>query len=188
MRNKLVSVLWVESLWNDWNNIINSITNYSYILEDDLKKYNLIKQKTEVINKKEFSKAKKDYKINNWGNHLVVKNKTKIWVAQWIWLSQNLANIYMLDFDLYISNYIKKIWWKYYRYSDDILIIVKCNDKNKAKIFNNVQNEVFNYIKNIKLKIQPEKTEIFDFNWWNLINSFSYKTDKNVSSHSNPTT
>jgi RNA-directed DNA polymerase len=177
LKEKLAYVLDIENLWSDWNNILNSITKFSYIEKDNLKKYGLIANNNSVIDKKEFSKAKKEYKKNNPWFKLVVKNQTNKWIAQWIWISQNLANIYMLDFDLYISDLIKKLWWKYYRYSDDILIVAKYDINNKEKIFSDIQNEVFDYIKKIKLDIQPKKTDIFDFNWWILTESFTYDED-----------
>lgn len=73
-------------------------------------------------------------------------------------LSGLLSNIYMIDFDEKMKNYINKLNGKYYRYCDDILIIIpRNNQKNKVEKFAKES------IKYLKVDINEKKTEIRTF-------------------------
>ena len=175
LEKNICTVLWVKNLSTDWKNIFNSITNYSYIEHEDIKNYNLKKDK--VINTKRFHTARKKYKKENFWKKLVKKTQfysEKFWIAQWTSISWVIANIYMLNFDSEINNYADSYGGKYYRYSDDILLVIPYTSSNKKRIFVEVQKNVLKNIKDLKLIIQEKKTDIFDFNSWFLKDSFTY--------------
>lgn len=200
LKNNICAVLWINELTNDWKNIFNAITKYSYIDQEDIRNYNLIQNK--VINTDKFKKARKKYKKDNFIENyiksllfilsknfiLAIKTlsikenlikrtkyyKDNYWIAQWTPISGVMANLYMYDFDLYLNKYCKANCWKYYRYSDDILIVVPYNKDNKEILFNEIQKEVFEMIDALELKIQQKKTDIFEFNSWVLSKSFTY--------------
>lgn len=75
-------------------------------------------------------------------------------------LSGLLANIYMLRFDIAIKKYLEKFSASYFRYCDDILIIVPSDDIEHLK---DIQNYISFQIENQKLQIQESKTEIVFF-------------------------
>ncbi len=175
LEKKLCWALGKKELSNDWKNVFNSITKYAFINHEDLSKYDLIKKG--IIDSKKFHKVRKKIKRITANGKLVKKTpyyQKKCGIAQWTPISGIMANLYMFDFDLYIKKYIENIWWKYYRYSDDILVVVEYNEYNKEKIYESIQNEVFWYIKKLKLDIQEKKTDIFDFYEGKLIKSFTY--------------
>ncbi|WP_341363411.1 reverse transcriptase domain-containing protein [Thalassospira sp. SN3W] len=67
-------------------------------------------------------------------------------------LSDLLANIYMMDFDLALNQYAKKLGGVYVRYSDDILIIVPGDEKITNQAINFAIKEITKYGKEIKIK------------------------------------
>lgn len=72
-------------------------------------------------------------------------------------ISAVLANIYMLDFDRAINDYLESIGGVYRRYSDDMVAI--CPLDKKDEVINAFGEE----IENISLSIQSKKTQIFHF-------------------------
>lgn len=68
-------------------------------------------------------------------------------------ISALLANIYLKNFDLEINDYIERLGGKYWRYSDDILLIVP-GDENKEVI-----RKITREIKEYKLEINPSKVD-----------------------------
>ncbi len=188
LEKNLCLALGEKQLSSDWKNVFNSITKFSFIEQDDLSKYGLINKG--IIETKKFHKLRKEFKKIKWNWKLVKKTpyyKKRCGIAQWTPISWIMANLYMLDFDLYIKKYVEGIWWKYYRYSDDILVVVEYNSSNKDKIYESIQSEVLWCIEKLKLNIQEKKTDIFDFYEWKLIKSFTYndleksfKEDKNI--------
>ena len=77
------------------------------------------------------------------------KYKTTKGVPQGLSISNILANIYLLNFD----DQIKNIGLKYFRYVDDILILLDEEETEEA------QEILNNELKIIKLKINHSKTE-----------------------------
>ncbi|MDD4412763.1 MAG: reverse transcriptase domain-containing protein [Patescibacteria group bacterium] len=69
-------------------------------------------------------------------------------------ISATLANIYMLEFDKEISDYVNKIGGIYRRYSDDLVVICGIDKYKEAIEF------VCESIKKYELKINPNKTDI----------------------------
>ncbi|MEN8191899.1 MAG: reverse transcriptase domain-containing protein [Bacteroidota bacterium] len=111
--------------------------------------------------KKEFLKVKnkllKNSKtaINENGN-LVYKN---FGIPQGSPISSILANLYMLNFDKTINDYIKLKGGIYRRYSDDMVVV--CPKAEKDNIIKLMSKEITS--KDINLEIQDKKTQIFHF-------------------------
>lgn len=80
-----------------------------------------------------------------------VKTKRKKGIPQGLPISAVLANIYMLEFDKQIVEYLDSIGGLYRRYSDDIIIV--CNKEYKDKVRELLKIS----IKCLKLNIQEEK-------------------------------
>jgi len=74
-------------------------------------------------------------------------------------LSDLLANLYLLDFDIEISAKVQAVGGVYYRYSDDILIAVPGNDKVGLEFEDYVQKAITRY--GGRLQIKKEKTSVF---------------------------
>ena len=97
-------------------------------------------------------------KVENKDQSKFPDRKINIGIPQGLAISAVLANIYLLEFDNEILDFITDTYNGFYRrYSDDILVI--CSKENIAEI------EAFAYklIEKFKIKISKEKTERFIF-------------------------
>jgi len=169
----------VDILPDDQYKIYRSLTRYSYInLASFLKhfKINLEKRKK----KKEHWQSLLDLipdetagasfreKFNLLRNRkLIVPNKPKKnpdgtmaqkGIPQGSALSALLSNIYLIDFDDYMSRYGEMEGFIYRRYCDDILLICPLEKANAI-----MQTLVHEIQDKYKLTIQAKKTEVIDF-------------------------
>lgn len=86
------------------------------------------------------------------------KTKTKNYgIPQGSPISATLANIYMLDFDYAINNYLNDIGGYYRRYSDDMIVV--CPPDKKDQVIEQFRTLITNSF----LTIQDKKTQIFHF-------------------------
>jgi hypothetical protein len=170
----------------DHFNIYKNITRYSYIdLVDIFKEFqnnifvNSTKYNKPSITRKRISKIKflkksdaiafctKEEFLTN--KHKLIKKVkfvknekgetiTKDFgIPQGSPISAILANLYMIDFDKKINEYLLNINGLYRRYSDDMVVICPLDKKNEII-------DKFNFeIDEIKLSIQTKKTQIFHF-------------------------
>jgi len=92
---------------------------------------------------------------------LIAVNKEPHGIPQGSPISDVLANLYLLEFDAKIAKQIQSVGGSYYRYSDDILIIVPdVSEDHNARILQ-VQKLLNDCGE--KLMIQPQKTCVFRF-------------------------
>ena len=174
LEQNLKFILNEKKLWEDWKNILNSITKFSYI-EHKYIKEKLIKNW--VIDLKLYRKLKKEFKKEKWKS-LIENNLDNKWIVQWSPISWIFANIYMIDFDKKIKDFIEnKKWWKYYRYSDDILIIIPWNNN---ELFYEISNFIESKIWNLYINIQKKKSEIFIFSNNKIKESYSYNNENEI--------
>nr|WP_236943487.1 hypothetical protein [Klebsiella michiganensis] len=72
-------------------------------------------------------------------------------------MSALLSNIYMLNFDTEMKQYVSSLGGAYFRYCDDMLFIVPTHEKN------NVAGEAEKRLFKLKVSLNIKKTEIRDF-------------------------
>lgn len=103
--------------------------------------------------------CKKDEFFKNSIN-LISKTSNTKGIPQGTALSATLANIYMLDFDQEVQDYIDKVDVKgfYQRYSDDLIIVVPRNKQKEA--ISHLRSLVLN---KVKLEIHKDKTKVYHF-------------------------
>lgn len=96
--------------------------------------------------------------INNKDQTTFQKRKINVGIPQGLPISAVLANLYLLEFDKAILDYVINNHKGFYRrYSDDILIICSMEAMNEIEHF------AYDLIKKFKIKISEEKTERFIF-------------------------
>ena len=184
LKKKWAEVLQMKTLPPDHYNIFKAITNIKYIesqqLFESYDKTMIIERgiansssKKEYVRKKvndsKFFKEKnavsycdKDEFLKN-NLKLIISKKNERGIPQGSPISATLANIYMIDFDSEIFNYIGNTGGFYQRYCDDLIIVI--NRKFEDKILKTLNDT----IKSVDLPLAPEKTKLYHFENVNLV-------------------
>lgn len=149
-------VLGTTTLPDDHFKVYKSITKYSFV------------EKTELYSKLGLSINNRNLKINRLCDSADFRNKVrasgiikinpdKKGIPQGSPISAFLSNIYMLDFDTKINKVVIDNNGKYYRYCDDILIIIDKDSSSK------IEKLILSEIVKLKLEIHPSKTKRIAF-------------------------
>ena len=165
LKDMLCSLLNVTELQEDYYAVYKNITKFSKVYLTDLLEINGLKDNykdIEKINKQDlivpldkFRELKKLKKLK------IEKNSNNYGIPQGSSISAVLSNIYMLEFDKKINDYVKSNNGLYLRYSDDFIIIFpNLNNTEFAIKYDRIKQ----FIDKIpKLDLQPEKTQIFKY-------------------------
>ncbi|MGX5819214.1 antiviral reverse transcriptase Drt2 [Chitinophaga lutea] len=151
--------LTLSRLPDDHFKVYNSLTRYSFVEKSDLLKCLSIKE-----NKISKLKLSRYCSIDDF--RLKVKKATPsplhindltYGIPQGSPISAILSNIYMVDYDIKISQFAQKHNFLYRRYCDDIIFICQNDDLAAVKTL------LYDEIGKLKLTIQPEKEEVVYF-------------------------
>lgn len=109
---------------------------------------------TQICSNAKFRSVIRDYKAK--GINIVNKNKEAWGIPQGSPMSDVLANAYLFEFDTIVNKYAKENGGFYYRYSDDIIVILPGKKKKIAKV---TQKFLMAEISKTgpKIRIQPKK-------------------------------
>lgn len=108
-------------------------------------KNDFLKVKSKLVRNKRYIKKDGKTIIRNFG------------IPQGSPISSVLANIYMIDFDKKINDYVESFRGLYRRYSDDMVVVAPMEFKD------DILQLMSSSIEDICLQIQPEKTQVFHF-------------------------
>ncbi|WP_168734446.1 reverse transcriptase domain-containing protein [Ollibium composti] len=92
---------------------------------------------------------------------LIDQNRKPFGVPQGAPISDLLANLYLLKFDMEVRDRVAALGGAYYRYSDDILIVTPQEPNEASDLEAWVRNTIRKY--GDKIKIKPEKSALFHF-------------------------
>ncbi|MFP3379086.1 reverse transcriptase/maturase family protein [Bacillus sp. SIMBA_069] len=157
LKNKIRQVLKVDTLPDDYYNVFKNITRFSYFFKDAIEmdlgtKYteSEIKRSYKYFTEEEF----RDFKHKN-----IYRNTKGYGIPQGAGISSVCSNIYLLDFDKEIQNYINEQNGIYRRYCDDLIIVIPIEEEFKNYDYTIPQTIVENIKMKIpNLEIQSEKT------------------------------
>lgn len=141
---------------NDHYSVFKSLTKFSRVEKDSAyKEFNISKYNPKNNNNRICEPEYFRSRVR--GSGLITINKKDFGIPQGSPISALLSNIYMLDFDLKIVNLMRTLNGCYYRYCDDILLILPLNYKNE------IIEVVIKEVNQLKLNINNNKTKFRDF-------------------------
>ena len=161
LKKQICKVLNKKKLCKPWYIIFRNITKYHYCELKSILRYlkiskNELQKKDRICSSKKFRKYIDEKKIQI---HPNTKNKG---IPQGSAISAVLANVYMIEFDLEIINFLKNVNGSYFRYSDDFIIIFP--SEFEMKKFSELKNKIEESINKIpNLELQEEKKQFFYF-------------------------
>lgn len=147
LKERIASLLNVKNLPEDFYAIFKNVAKFRYIERSQIEKIYDMSQKG-TIPKDIFEKCKEQ-----------ISSQNKVGIVQGSPVSAIFSNIYMIEFDKLLNDFVTNLNGKYMRYSDDFLLIIPkiCEEKRKE-----VGTFIKQTIDNIPgLTIQSEKTDTF---------------------------
>lgn len=156
----------------DWSRMLRSITEYQSISRKTLERqlqaahvkvaYRL--HKSETIKTRAYV-----YSLHQLGQLIKQKkirfsSKNNIGIPQGTAVSAVLANVYMIDFDEWLSKYCEKLGGLYRRYSDDFIIVFPQRQLSE-ELVKNFETEIIQQSQSeLGLEIEPTKTKLYSYN------------------------
>lgn len=159
LKNAWCRLLATDRLPKDHYAVFKAITKFSKVDKNEV--YDLIGiPKNNASNTKKTRKkicSFDDFRNKVRKENLIASNKAGFGIPQGSPISALLSNIYMLNFDIEMNNYVSSLGGVYFRYCDDMLFIVPSHEKN------NVAGEAEKKLFKLKVSLNTKKTEIREF-------------------------
>ncbi|SEO57673.1 Reverse transcriptase (RNA-dependent DNA polymerase) [Duganella sp. CF517] len=156
LKSAWMAVLGVAQLSPDHYAVYKAITRFSMVNLDSvlellgISKNNPKKGRNRLCSPEDFRE-----KVRPSG--MIRANSTGKGIPQGSSISALLSNIYMLEFDCFINEYVEGLGGKYFRYCDDMLFVLPLAAKTTCEAV------IKDAISKCKLEIQDAKTERRDF-------------------------
>lgn len=164
LKNQLCKVLAVDSLPEDYYAVFRSITKHSWFELDEIRKY-------KGLERKEFNKLERIFtpeEFRAFKKGRIHTNTNGYGIPQGSAISATFSNIYLIDFDKQINDYVTSRGGFYRRYCDDFIIVIPWmeDQSNKESL-----HFIFQAIKCIpRLDLQPDKTQVYEYDTKKIIN------------------
>lgn len=161
LKQQICNLMQVKELPNDYYAVFKNVTKYSMVELSDLLQLNKLNDTPagrKRINNKEKIISTEEFRNNK---SLNKKNQNSYGIPQGSPISALLANIYMLECDKEIHEFVKQNNGFYMRYSDDFMIIIPDVKISEMKAIYSTIKNILSSIPNLKL--QPQKTQIYSY-------------------------
>ncbi|KRM85509.1 hypothetical protein FC41_GL000819 [Lactobacillus hominis DSM 23910 = CRBIP 24.179] len=170
LKERLCDLLQVDKLNSDYYAIFKRITMFDYCELTDLYNINNLdyeKRKDKIaFNLRQRALSKEDYK--KYRSHIKRHHGNK-GIPQGSAISACLANVYMLEIDKMINEFVVARGGIYRRYSDDFIIILPMDTSSIDDIEKIILKFGAFKDKGI-LKLQPEKTQVYKLQDHSVVN------------------
>lgn len=156
LKDQICKVLNTSYLSDDWYAIYKNITKFSFCELEDIKKFNQMEKNT-LKNSRYLSPEFFRYLRKN--KFLKFKKNLLKGIPQGSAISAVLANVYMIEFDYKLKQYVEKFNGEYFRYSDDFILIFPTTINENINYIREKIQKIRKSIPNLEL--QEEKTQCF---------------------------
>jgi len=177
LKEKLKQVLKTDRLNNDYFAVFKNITKFTYVEREDIekvkgKKNKELRKEVKYFNTRELREFKKEY----------IKRNNNYGIPQGSSISSVFSNIYMIEFDKRLNDYVTSNRGMYRRYCDDLIIIIPMEE-------NQIDQQIYaKHIKKIdhirgcipRLTLNLDKTEQFYYNKDSDKKLVNLKDDKHI--------
>lgn len=162
LKKQLCQLLQVNRLPADYYAVFKSITEYDTWdlknilrlngLEDTRAGLKQLNSKKRALTKEQFKKHKKN----------ICHHKNDFGIPQGSSISACFSNVYMIEIDEAINNFVAKHNGMYLRYSDDFVVILPMSTSQR-KDLQKLISLFDDYRSKGLLELQPDKTQVFSF-------------------------
>lgn len=156
LKKSWAKILNQQKLPKDHYSVFKSITKFSTVKKDHLYSALNIPKNNPKGNGYRLC-SPEEFRSEVRGKRLITRNQDTKGIPQGSPISAVLSNIYMLEFDIKLSLFIKELGGSYHRYCDDMMMIVSTEQRDLTIKFATSE------IKKLKLDINTNKTEISNF-------------------------
>lgn len=156
LKEQWASLLNADQLPDDHYRIFQSITRWSWVDRDKVYELFGISPNNPKAGRHRIC-TPEQFRDQVRKGGIIETNKLKKGIPQGSPISALLSNLYMIDFDQEVHKFTSSIDGRYYRYCDDILLIVPPGHKNTALDF------VKDKIAGLQLSVHPKKTTEHEF-------------------------
>ena len=157
LKKMLMRVMRVDQLPDDYYKVFRSITKHSWLELDDIRAY-------KGIGRKEFNKLDRIFtpdELRMYKKGRLKRNKNDYGIPQGSAISAVFSNVYLIEFDCMLNDYITGMNGFYCRYCDDFIIVVPWGTEEKRI---EIIDYIFSAVKRIpNLKLEPSKTQVFHY-------------------------
>lgn len=162
LKEKLKEVLEVHRLDNDYFAVFKNITKFTYVEREDIEKVKgkenkEFRKESKYFDTKEFREFKKEYLKRNDNNYGIPQGSS---------ISSVFSNIYMIEFDKKLNDYVTSNRGMYRRYCDDLIIIIPMEENEIDQGVYDKHIEIIDQIRGCipRLTLNLNKTEQFYYN------------------------
>lgn len=156
LKNAWQELLGSNQLPDDHYAVYRSLTKFSFVYRDQVYEALGLSKNNPKQGRKRICEPH-DFRAKVRDGGLIETNHDKKGIPQGSPISAMLSNVYMMCFDEQIHAYVESCGGAYYRYCDDVLLIVPLDKEAEAKALVNLR------VNEIGLEIQAAKTETCKF-------------------------
>lgn len=162
LKQKICTVLEKQPLSPDFYAVFKNITRFSkWDLKDILEIGGLSESNEDIIKLNNQTTALSKEQFLNNSKRYIKPNTNNYGIPQGSAISAVLSNVYMIDFDRLINEFVNQRGGLYLRYSDDFMIVLPFgNDNVFTECFENIRTIIDSIPRVI---LQPDKTQIYQY-------------------------